>query len=218
MGFSGLTASAPGVYLLSRTAAAITSELDARFTPSAGSRTTTFTLTDTTNVGTSASNANTTVTVESSGLVVGSATMFQSSDASVAYGDATPSSSAIDAIFAANPLVQAAFGSSPDIYAFGEFGGGHASAKHSSETSSANVPIDVNPANLGHNAELTLGFANGDLLGAAGVTAASLTVSDRGQQLIGPKLRHPRRGAIPISTTTSPAVCSCFPRAAQRPC
>ena len=63
-GFSGLTTSAPGVYLLSGTAAAITSELDALvFTPSAGSGTTTFTLTDTTSIGMSASDADTTVTV-----------------------------------------------------------------------------------------------------------------------------------------------------------
>ena len=159
-GFNGLTTSAPGVYILSGTAAAITSELDALvFTPSAGSGTTTFTLTDTTSVGTSASDANTTVTVEPDGPVVGSAATFQSSDASVAYGQATPGSSAIDAIFAANPLVQAAFGSSPDIYAIGEIGGGHhASAGTDFETPSAHVPIDVNPANSGDNEELTLGF------------------------------------------------------------
>ena len=76
-GFTGLTASAPGVYLLSGTAAAITSELDALvFTPSAGSGTTTFTLTDTTSVSTSASDANTTVTVESSGPVAVSTATF----------------------------------------------------------------------------------------------------------------------------------------------
>ena len=183
-GFTGLiTASAPGVYLLSGTAGAITSELDALvFTPSAGSGTTTLTLTDTTSLGTSASDANTTVTVLPASEVAARESDIGQYGASVAYSDATPS--AIDAIFAANPLVQAAFGSSPDIYAIGEIGGGHASAGTDSETSSANVPIDVNPANLGHNEELTLGFANGDLLGAAGVTAVSLTVSDGGQQLI----------------------------------
>ena len=63
-GFSGLTESAAGVYLLSGTAAAITKELNALvFTPNAFSATTTFTLTDTTSRGTSASDANTTVTV-----------------------------------------------------------------------------------------------------------------------------------------------------------
>jgi len=63
-GFTGLTTSAPGVYLLSGTAAAITSELDALvFTPSTGSGTTTLTLTDTTSGGTSATDANTTVTI-----------------------------------------------------------------------------------------------------------------------------------------------------------
>ena len=63
------------VYLLSGTAAAITSELDALvFTPSAGSGTTTLTLTDTTSVGTSASDATTTVT--STGLVVVSVSTF----------------------------------------------------------------------------------------------------------------------------------------------
>ncbi len=63
-GFSGLTESAAGVYLLSGTAAAITKELEALvFTPNAFSATTTFTLTDTTSRGSSASNAKTTVTV-----------------------------------------------------------------------------------------------------------------------------------------------------------
>ena len=63
--------SAPGVYTLSGSAAAITSELDALvFTPGAGSGTTTFTLTDTTSVGTSASDANTTVTIPSTGMDV----------------------------------------------------------------------------------------------------------------------------------------------------
>ena len=63
-GFSGLTESAAGVYLLSGTAAAITSELHALvFTPNTFSATTTFTLTDMTSRGTSASDANTTVTV-----------------------------------------------------------------------------------------------------------------------------------------------------------
>ncbi len=64
-GFDGLTTSAPGVYILSGTAAAITSELDALvFTSAAGPGTTTFTLTDASSAGTSASDANTTVTVE----------------------------------------------------------------------------------------------------------------------------------------------------------
>jgi Protein of unknown function (DUF3383) len=63
-GFTGLATSAPDVYALSGTAAAITSELDALvFTPSAGAGTTTLTLTDTTSVGTSASDATTTLTV-----------------------------------------------------------------------------------------------------------------------------------------------------------
>ena len=65
-GFSGLTTSSPGLYALSGAAAAITSELDALvFTPGSGAGTTTFALTDTTSVGTSASDANTTVTVVS---------------------------------------------------------------------------------------------------------------------------------------------------------
>jgi len=73
-GFSGLTESAAGVYLLSGKAPAITSELDALvFTPNPFSATTenpfsaatTFTLTDTTSLDTSksATDANTTVTV-----------------------------------------------------------------------------------------------------------------------------------------------------------
>ena len=66
VGFSGLTESAAGVYLLSGTAAEITRELDALvFTPNTFSATTTFTLTDTTSAdpNTSASDAKTTVTV-----------------------------------------------------------------------------------------------------------------------------------------------------------
>jgi hypothetical protein len=70
-GFSGLATSAPGVYTLSGTAAAITSELDALvFTSGPGVGTTTFTLNDTTSVGTSASDANTTVTILSGGTPV----------------------------------------------------------------------------------------------------------------------------------------------------
>ena len=65
LGFDGLTEVA-GVYTLSGSAAAITSELDALiFTPSASTTPTTFTLIDTSTAGTSASDANTTVTVES---------------------------------------------------------------------------------------------------------------------------------------------------------
>ena len=76
-GFSGLTESAAGVYLLSGTAAAITSELDALvFTPNTFSATTTFTLTDTTSLGTSASDANTTVTVTNGEPVVVSVSTF----------------------------------------------------------------------------------------------------------------------------------------------
>ena len=70
-GFTGLMTSAPGVYTLSGSAAAIASELDALvFTPGAGSGTTTFSLTDDASVGTSASDANTSVTVLSTGPVV----------------------------------------------------------------------------------------------------------------------------------------------------
>ena len=76
-GFSGLTESAAGVYLLSGTAAAITSELDALvFTPNTFAATTTFTLTDTTSLGTSASDANTTVTVTKGTPVVVSVSTF----------------------------------------------------------------------------------------------------------------------------------------------
>jgi hypothetical protein len=87
-GFDGLTMSAPGVYVLSGTAAAITTELDALvFTPSAYSTTTTFTLTDTTSIGTGASDTNTTVTVESSGPVVVSVSTFLANQSSL---DQTP--------------------------------------------------------------------------------------------------------------------------------
>src|SRR5208283_2819919 len=69
-GFSGLGTSAPGSYTLSGTAGAITSELDALvFTPSAGSGTTIFTLTDTSTAGTSTSDATTTVAVLSGGTL-----------------------------------------------------------------------------------------------------------------------------------------------------
>ena len=87
-GFNGLRTSGPGVYILSGTAAAITSELDALvYTPAAGSGTTTFTLTDTTSVGTSASDANTTVTVDPSGPVVVSVATFLADQSSL---DQTP--------------------------------------------------------------------------------------------------------------------------------
>ena len=76
-GFSGLTESPAGVYLLSGTAAAITSELDALvFTPNSFSATSTFTLTDTTSLGTSANDANTTVTVTNGAPVVVSVSDF----------------------------------------------------------------------------------------------------------------------------------------------
>ena len=76
-GFSGLTESAAGVYLLSGTDSAITSELDALvFTPNTFSATTTLTLTDTTSVGTSATDANTTVTVTNGEPVVVSVSTF----------------------------------------------------------------------------------------------------------------------------------------------
>ena len=65
-GFDRLTMTAPGVYVLSGTAAQITRELDALiFTPSAGKGTRTFTLINVSSAGTSASNAKTTVNVES---------------------------------------------------------------------------------------------------------------------------------------------------------
>jgi hypothetical protein len=76
-GFTGLTESALGVYLLSGTAAAITSELDALvFTPNTFAATTTFTLTDTTSLGTSKSNAKTTVRVTKGDPVVASVSRF----------------------------------------------------------------------------------------------------------------------------------------------
>src|SRR5208282_4530909 len=71
------TESTAGVYLLSGTAAAITSELEALvFAPNTFSATTTLTLTDTTSLGTSASNANTTVTVTTGHPVVASVSTF----------------------------------------------------------------------------------------------------------------------------------------------
>jgi hypothetical protein len=76
-GFNGLTTIAPGLYTLSGTAAAITSELNALvFTPSASSGTTTFTLTDATSLGTSAVDATTTVTVSTGPVVVSVSTFL----------------------------------------------------------------------------------------------------------------------------------------------
>ena len=76
-GFSGLTTSAPGVYSLSGTAGAIASELDALvFSPSGNPATTIFTLVDTTSLGTSATDANTTVTVTNGKSVVVSVSTF----------------------------------------------------------------------------------------------------------------------------------------------
>ena len=91
-GFDGLTMSAPGVYVLSGTAAEITSELDALvFTPSAGTGTRTFTLTDASTAGRSASNAKTTVNVDSNPPpVVVSVPMFLANKSSL---DQTPAAS-----------------------------------------------------------------------------------------------------------------------------
>ncbi len=87
-GFDGLTTSAPGVYILSGLAVAITSELEALvFTPNAFSATTTFTLTDTTRLGTSKSNANTTVTVTNGEPVVVSVSTFLADQSTL---DGTP--------------------------------------------------------------------------------------------------------------------------------
>jgi hypothetical protein len=87
-GFKGLTESAPGVYLLSGTAAAITRELDALvFTPNTFDGTTKFTLTDTTSVDTTASNAKTTVTVTNGQPVVVSVSKFEADQATL---DGTP--------------------------------------------------------------------------------------------------------------------------------
>src|SRR5208283_3142433 len=86
-GFSGLTESAAGVYLLSGTAAAITSELDALvFTPNTFSATSTFTLTDTTSLGTSANDANTTVTVTNGAPVVVSVSNFVANQGTLDQG------------------------------------------------------------------------------------------------------------------------------------
>jgi hypothetical protein len=75
-GFDGLTTSA-GVYILSGTAAAITTELEALvFAPNTFAATTTFTLVDTTSLGTSATDANTTVTVTNGESVVVSVSTF----------------------------------------------------------------------------------------------------------------------------------------------
>jgi hypothetical protein len=85
---SGLTESAPGVYLLSGTAAAITGELDALvFTPNTFTATTTLTLTDTTSLGTGANDANTTVTVTNGTPVVVSVSKFLADQATL---DQTP--------------------------------------------------------------------------------------------------------------------------------
>ncbi|HME83408.1 MAG TPA: DUF3383 family protein, partial [Roseiarcus sp.] len=87
-GFSGLTESTPGVYILSGTAAAITSELEALvFTPDPFSATTTFALTDTTSLATSASNANTAVTVTNGEPVDVSVQLFLADQATL---DGTP--------------------------------------------------------------------------------------------------------------------------------
>jgi hypothetical protein len=70
--------------LLSGTAAAITSELDALvFTPNTFDATTTFTLTDTTSVDTSAANAKTTVTVTNGEPVVVSVSTFEADQATL---------------------------------------------------------------------------------------------------------------------------------------
>ena len=90
-GFDGLTTSGPGVYVLSGTAAQITKELDALiFTPNASYATRTFTLTDTTSVGTTASNAKTTVNVEHAKPPVVSLPTYLANQSSL---DSTPEAS-----------------------------------------------------------------------------------------------------------------------------
>ena len=70
VGFNGLTTIAPGLYSLSGTAGAITTELDAlAFSPSGNPPTTTFTLTDTSSARTDAVDTNTAVTVLSTNPV-----------------------------------------------------------------------------------------------------------------------------------------------------
>jgi hypothetical protein len=76
-GFDGLTMISPYLYTLSGAATAIAAELDAlTFTPGTDSGTTTFTLTDESSAGTSASDANTTVTTSDGGPVVVSVSTF----------------------------------------------------------------------------------------------------------------------------------------------
>ena len=109
---------------------------------------------------------------------------FQSTDAAVAYGFGTPTTSSTSPIFAANPHIAAAFGTSPDVYALGEVGGGHASAGTDAENSSSIVTVDVDAANLAGNEELTFGFYDGQLCDAASVTGVTLDVTGGGKQLI----------------------------------
>jgi len=88
VGFDGLTLSAPGVYILSGTAAAITSELDALvFTPSGYPATTTLTLTNSSSAGTSAVDSKTTVTDSSSGPIAVSVSTFLANQSTL---DQTP--------------------------------------------------------------------------------------------------------------------------------
>jgi hypothetical protein len=93
VGFSGLTESAAGVYLLSGTAAEITTELRALvFTPNDFSATTTFTLTDTTSRGTNASDTKTKVAV-ANGEPVYSVSYFRANQGTL---DKTPGFDILD--------------------------------------------------------------------------------------------------------------------------
>ena len=110
----------------------------------------------------------------------GSAPSFQSSDAAVAFGMATPSAAAVNAVFGANSKIAGAFGSSPDVYALGEIGAAHRTKGTDAESASAVVTVDVNTDNLAANEELTFGFYSGDLVAAHDITGVSLLITDIG--------------------------------------
>ena len=114
----------------------------------------------------------------------GSAPSFQSSDAAVALGTATPSAAAVDAVFSANSKIAGVFGSSPDVYALGEIGAAHAASGTEAESSSAVVTVDVNTDNLAANEELTIGFYNGDLKAAHDITSVALLITDNASPIV----------------------------------
>jgi hypothetical protein len=101
----------------------------------------------------------------------------------VAYGVAVPTTGSIDAVLNANAAIKSAFGAHRKYFALGELGGGHSSAGTASQTSTAEMQMTVNLADLGAPGELVLGLFDGQVVGT-GVTSVALSVTGDGVSLL----------------------------------